>query len=658
MSKKQIIIPINPVKTDKPGVFVHEVKPLYSDEDLINVNIKDIIEDEELRFKDYDDEFTTEFRIPEPEPHIDDEEVSDYVRNVAIAHDTVIIDLNEKPKKPSYWRRVLGALKRLIPSKRRLIQLYAALLFNANIKGYIQGNMYEGTDKFFCSPGINCYSCPGATGACPLGSLQNSIGNHKYSFYILGIILLYGLMFGRMICGWLCPFGLVQDLLYKIKTPKMPKNPVTRALSYLKYVILVLFVFVFAVIGFYPAFCKFICPAGILEAAFGILPQDTSWLESLGALFTWKFTLFICFVVISVFVYRAFCRFICPMGAIYSLFNRFSFFGIKLEKPKCTNCGRCISTCKMDIRHVGDHECISCGDCVDVCPTKAISFKGSKIFLAPSEIDVPDDATDEEIEIVQKHNSKKKKKVKIAKIVIGSVMALILAGSLIYYNFLSTDVSQKLWGWAEKIPLVQLFSDKSTDTDTDTNTETETEPDIETETDTETDSATESDTETEEFIKPPVGNKIGYTCPSASLQVFDKNGFTGEALDPTTTGKVTVINFWYTTCVSCVAELPYFDEIATKYKGSVEVVAVHSTDTSFSGAFDFIKTNYPNSNITFLKDIAGSNRDEYYMALGGSKFGLYPMTVIIDEHGVITFSKRGSLERQDLIDAVKSALEK
>lgn len=642
MSKKQIIIPITPVKTDTPGVFVHEPRQRYSDDDLININIKDIIEDDELRFKDYDDEFTTEFRIPEPEPHIDDEEASDYVRNVSIAHDTVVIDLNEKPKKPTYWQRVLGALKRLIPSKRRLIQLYTALLFNANIKGYIQGNMYQGNDKLICTPGINCYSCPGAVGACPLGSLQNSIGDHKYSFYVLGIIFLYGLMFGRMVCGWLCPFGLVQDLLYKIKTPKMPKNPVTRALSYLKYVILVLFVFVFAVIGFYPAFCKFICPAGILEAAFGILPQALDELERLGALFTWKFSLFVCFVVASVFIYRAFCRFICPMGAIYSLFNKISFFGIKLEKPKCTNCGRCTSVCKMDIRHVGDRECISCGDCVDVCPTKAISFKGSKIFLAPNEIDIPSDATDEEIEAINEQNKlakqKAKKKSTIIKSIIGAVMAIILVGALVYYNVIKND---------------QLWEGLKDPIETDTETETETETDSSTDSDIGTD--TETDTET--VKKPPVGNKVGNTCPSASLQVFDENGFTGEKLDPTKTGKVTVINFWYANCVPCKAELPYFDEVAATYKDLVTVVAVHSTDPSFEQAFDYVKDTYPESNMIFLKDTAlSSGNDAYYMDLGGSKYNMYPMTVIIDENGIITFSKRGELDKNTLLNAVKDAL--
>ena len=136
-------------------------------------------------------------------------------------------------------------LKKLIPSKRKLMQLYFALLFNANFKGFISGNIYQGQSKQMCAPGINCYSCPGAVGACPLGSFQGSFSADRSTlFYVGGILLLYALLFGRMICGWLCPFGLIQELLYKIKTPKLKKSPITRLLSYLKYVILIVFVFI------------------------------------------------------------------------------------------------------------------------------------------------------------------------------------------------------------------------------------------------------------------------------------------------------------------------------------------------------------------------------------------------------------------------------
>ena len=131
-------------------------------------------------------------------------------------------------------------LKRLIPSKRRLIQLYAALLTNANLKGYVNGQIYQGPVKNVCAPGLNCYSCPAASASCPLGALQNALAasGKRTPYYVFGIILLYGIILGRTICGFLCPFGLIQDLLYKVKTPKLKKNRATKIFSYLKYVIL------------------------------------------------------------------------------------------------------------------------------------------------------------------------------------------------------------------------------------------------------------------------------------------------------------------------------------------------------------------------------------------------------------------------------------
>ena len=154
-------------------------------------------------------------------------------------------------------------IKSLMPSRRKLIQLYAALLFNANLKGFINGQIYKGPLKNICTPGLNCYSCPGASGACPLGSLQNALGNSqkRAPYYMLGILVLYGIILGRYICGFLCPFGLIQELFHKIKTPKIKKGRVTRVLSYLKYVILVVFVVIIPLLyGLrdvpLPAFCK------------------------------------------------------------------------------------------------------------------------------------------------------------------------------------------------------------------------------------------------------------------------------------------------------------------------------------------------------------------------------------------------------------------
>ena len=279
------------------------------------------------------------------------------------------------------------------PSKRKIIQLYAALLTNANIKGFFNGKIYTGATKNLCVPGLNCYSCPGAVGSCPLGSLQNALSasDTRLPAYIFGIIILFGLLLGRTICGWLCPIGLGQELLYKIKTPKLKKNKVTRALSYLKYVMLVVLVVIVPLLFAIPGFCEYICPAGTFEGGLGLLlnPANYEELARLGPLFTWKFTLMVLTIVACIFIFRAFCRFLCPLGALYGFFSKLALIGVKLEKNKCTDCGLCISACKMDIKHVGDHECIHCGECVAVCPTKAITWKGPKILVRANEVDAP-----------------------------------------------------------------------------------------------------------------------------------------------------------------------------------------------------------------------------------------------------------------------------
>ena len=273
--------------------------------------------------------------------------------------------------------------------KRKLIQLYSALLYNAHMKGWVNGRIFTGASKAVCVPGLNCYSCPGATGACPLGALQNALGslNKNIGFYVFGIILLYGMLLGRTVCGWLCPLGLIQELLHKIPTPKIPKSRFTRALSFLKYIILLIFVLIIPIYyGIFkgiqvPAFCKFICPAGTAEGAMGLLPDNPEWLSMLGPVFTGKFVIMVIIGLACIFCYRSFCRFLCPLGAIYGMFNRISVIGVRVDGGCCNNCGACVRNCKMDVSRVGDRECIHCGECVARCHQNALSFKAGRITL-------------------------------------------------------------------------------------------------------------------------------------------------------------------------------------------------------------------------------------------------------------------------------------
>ena len=125
-----------------------------------------------------------------------------------------------------------------------------------------------------CVPGLNCYSCPAASGACPIGSFQAVVGSSKFrfSYYITGILILLGVLLGRFICGFLCPFGWFQELLHKIPTKKFSTKRL-RPLTYLKYIILVVTVFLLPLLVVNelglgdPYFCKYLCPQGVLEGA-------------------------------------------------------------------------------------------------------------------------------------------------------------------------------------------------------------------------------------------------------------------------------------------------------------------------------------------------------------------------------------------------------
>jgi polyferredoxin len=260
---------------------------------------------------------------------------------------------------------------------------------NAGLKNFFEGTIYKGPLKNFCTPGLNCYSCPGALGSCPIGAFQSVLGSVKYnfSFYIAGFMLLYGGLFGRFICGWLCPFGLIQDLLHKMPFKKIGiSSKVNDKLKYLKYLILVLFVLILPIFltnefGISPPyFCEFICPAGTLGGGIPLVLTNESLRSALGALFAWKMFLLILTIAAAIIIFRPFCRYICPLGAFYSLFNKISFYKYEVDKDKCTNCSACTQVCKINIephKNPNSTECIRCGECKTICPANAIksSFK-------------------------------------------------------------------------------------------------------------------------------------------------------------------------------------------------------------------------------------------------------------------------------------------
>ncbi len=134
-------------------------------------------------------------------------------------------------------------------------------------------------------------------------------------------------------------------------------------------------------------FCKLLCPVGTLEGGIPLVLLNKSMRSALGWLYAWKNVLLAVTILLSVIVYRPFCKYICPLGAIYSVFNPISVFQYRVDESKCTRCGACARACKMQVDPVqsANHpECIRCGRCKSVCPTGAIS-SGCFLKDAPKE---------------------------------------------------------------------------------------------------------------------------------------------------------------------------------------------------------------------------------------------------------------------------------
>lgn len=277
------------------------------------------------------------------------------------------------------------------------IQAGAALLTNLHLPNFLKGGIYQGGGKTVCVPGLNCYSCPAASGACPIGSFQAVVGSSKFSFsyYITGFLILLGVLLGRFICGFLCPFGWLQELLHKIPTRKLSTKRL-KPLTYIKYAVLLFMVALLPMlvtndVGMGdPFFCKYLCPQGVLEGAIPLSAVNSGIRAALGTLFSWKLGILIAVIVLSVLFYRPFCKWLCPLGAFYALLNRVSLFGMKVDQHKCISCGKCARACKMDVdvtKTPNHAECIRCGMCVRACPTHAVSFRYG--FGKGKEVDCP-----------------------------------------------------------------------------------------------------------------------------------------------------------------------------------------------------------------------------------------------------------------------------
>jgi polyferredoxin len=282
---------------------------------------------------------------------------------------------------------------------RRLIQLIALFAANPWLLSSWRGGapIYRGALKHLCFPGLNCYSCPAATMACPLGAIQNFITGFRMNLqaglfhpgiYVAGSLGLVASFLGRAPCAWLCPFGLFQEVVYKLP---VRKRDIWRPLRYGRHVMLVFFVlllpfFLTDTAGYGVTwFCKFVCPAGTLEAGFPLLLLEPSLRDTLGLLFFHKVVVLALIISWSAVTLRPFCRTLCPLGLLLGFFNRASWLRLHFESAKCVECRVCTAICPAGVSFfdgrddINSSHCIRCMRCLNFCPGASVRLSFSPV---------------------------------------------------------------------------------------------------------------------------------------------------------------------------------------------------------------------------------------------------------------------------------------
>jgi len=270
---------------------------------------------------------------------------------------------------------------------RQFSQLSGTVFSNSYIGTLFTRSINTNALKGICVPFLNCYSCPSALFSCPLGTLQHFMAIRAIPFYLLAFLSLIGLTIGRMACGWVCPFGFLQDLMYRIKSVKIGMS---FNLKYLKYAVLLLLVIIIPYNTGEMCFSK-LCPMGTLSAGIPWALWNPSYSDigrpvlpdGPGLLFYLSILVLTGFMAWFVFCKRPFCRAVCPIGAIFSLFNRYSMIRLSVGR-NCDGCDICRVKCPMDLNVSLDFdsgECIRCLEC-----TQCGHVHLTAPFLSPKEV--------------------------------------------------------------------------------------------------------------------------------------------------------------------------------------------------------------------------------------------------------------------------------
>ncbi len=230
-----------------------------------------------------------------------------------------------------------------------------------------------------CSPVFHCYACPLATFACPIGVIAQFSALGLFPFVAVGLLILVASTLGSLICGWVCPFGLLQDLAARVPTPRLK---IPQWMGYGRYVMLfgaVILVPYFFGEG-HPLFICRICPAGFLEKAVpdmvtaAIKGNPIPWPNAI------KISIISVFVIAIFITIRPWCRILCPLGVIFAFFNRISVFSMNLKEHDCTQCGRCRTLCTYGVqpdKTPNSDNCLRCLECTKCGPA---ALQASTIF--------------------------------------------------------------------------------------------------------------------------------------------------------------------------------------------------------------------------------------------------------------------------------------
>lgn len=251
--------------------------------------------------------------------------------------------------------------------RRWPIQLASAIAMNSYF--------FADTLKAIPCWGLNCYACPAAVFSCPIGALQHFAITRQIPFYVLGILGIAGALGGRWSCGWFCPFGFIQDLAYKLNTPKLSIK--TGRLGWLRYAILIVLVFAIPYVTLEPWFSK-LCPMGMLEGGIPQILLRPELRPQIGWFYWLKLAILLTTFIAMLTIKRPFCRLICPLGAIWSPFNKVSAVSLQVDHHTCTQCGRCKQVCPVDISVYdapNTDACIRCLACVNACPHDAVHIE-------------------------------------------------------------------------------------------------------------------------------------------------------------------------------------------------------------------------------------------------------------------------------------------